>query len=457
MRKFLLLISDIFALYAALWLTLFIRYNFNFKEQIAFHLVPFSILFLFFLFIFYTSNLYEISSLRNSQDFYGTFSRAMTGNAFAGIVYFYLLPFWKIAPRRNLFLFLILFSVLDFGLRILFNRAISSKKLRKPAIIVGFNSQSLQLAGFLKKNPQLGYQLEGVFDISEGLDKEESSEFNVIKNITQFKNEIETKHVNTVIISPEAYKLQHMTETFYQLIRRKINFYSLGSFYEKISQRVLLDDVNQIWFLENLSEGSKKLYEVGKRLSDLVFAVVFGIAALVLTPFTALAIKLNSSGPVFFRQTRVGQLGKHFKIIKFRTMVADSKDGGAEGGTGAVWAQENDPRVTRVGKFLRRTRLDELPQLWNVLKGEMSLVGPRAERPEFQVELEKSMPFYEERYLIKPGLTGWAQIKYRYGSSVKDAAEKLQYDLFYIKHRSLILDLSIVLKTINIVIRQAGR
>ncbi|MBI2057531.1 MAG: sugar transferase [Candidatus Yanofskybacteria bacterium] len=457
MRKFLLLISDIFALYAALWLTLFVRYNFNFREQISFHLVPFSILFLAFLFIFYISNLYEVSSLRNGQDFYGTFLRVMVANTFAGIVYFYLLPFWKIAPRRNLFLFLVFFSILDFGLRLLFNKTVSSKKFRKPTIIVGLNSQSLQLAGFLKKNPQLGYQLEGIFDISEGLREGWPSDLGVIRNVNQFKNEVETKHVNTVIISPEAYKLQRMTETFYQLIRRKINFYPLGNFYEKISQRVLLDDITQIWFLENLSEGSKKLYEVGKKLSDLVFAAVFGIAALILTPLIALAIKLNSPGTVFFRQTRVGQLGKHFKIIKFRTMAADSKDGSAEGGTGAVWAQEDDPRITGVGKFLRRTRLDELPQLWNVLKGEMSLVGPRAERPEFHGELEKSLPFYEERYLIKPGLTGWAQIKYRYGSSVKDAAEKLQYDLFYIKHRSLVLDLSIVLKTLNIVIRQAGR
>ena len=129
----------------------------------------------------------------------------------------------------------------------------------------------------------------------------------------------------------------------------------------------------------------------------------------------------------------------------------------AEEKTGAVWAQENDPRITRVGRFLRRTRLDELPQLWNILKGEMSFVGPRAERPEFHEQLKTSVPFYEERYLIKPGLTGWAQTQYRYGASIKDAAEKLQYDLFYIKHRSFMLDFSIVLKTANIVIRQAGR
>ena len=129
----------------------------------------------------------------------------------------------------------------------------------------------------------------------------------------------------------------------------------------------------------------------------------------------------------------------------------------AEKETGAIWAQENDSRTTRLGKLLRKTRIDELPQLWNILRGEMSFVGPRAERPEFHDELKTSVPFYEERYIIKPGLTGWAQINYRYGSSVADAAEKLQYDLYYIKNRSLILDLGVVLKTINIAMRQEGR
>jgi lipopolysaccharide/colanic/teichoic acid biosynthesis glycosyltransferase len=139
-------------------------------------------------------------------------------------------------------------------------------------------------------------------------------------------------------------------------------------------------------------------------------------------------------------------------MLKFRTMIKD-----AENSNGAVWAQQDDRRITRAGKFLRKTRLDELPQLWNILHGEMSFVGPRAERPEFHKELEEKIPFYDERYLIKPGLSGWAQIKFRYGASIKDAAEKLQYDLYYIKNRSFLLDLGIVLKTITIVLRKEGR
>ncbi len=457
MKKFILLISDVILLYFTLWLTLFIRYGSNLKEQIAFHLLPFSILFIFWLFVFYIANLYDISFLKNEPEFYTTFFKTTAINALVGIAYFYLLPFWSIAPRRNLFLFLIFFSILDFGLRVLFNQIISSRKLKKPTIIVGLNDQSFHLAKFLKNNSQLGYQLEYILDMSESLKQEELLEFGIIRNIDQLKEKIEEKQINTVIISPEAYKIPRMIEVFYQLIHKKINFYPLSGFYEKVSHKILLDNVDQIWFLENLSEGSKKLYEITKRLSDIIFAIIFGAVTLVLTPLIALAIKLSSPGPIFFKQARVGQLGKSFSIIKFRTMIANSKDGSAEAGTGAVWAQENDPRITKVGKFLRQTRLDELPQLWNILKGEMSFVGPRAERPEFHEELKKNVPFYEERYLIKPGLTGWAQTHYRYGASIKDAAEKLQYDLFYIKHRSLILDLSIALKTANTVIRQAGR
>ena len=168
--------------------------------------------------------------------------------------------------------------------------------------------------------------------------------------------------------------------------------------------------------------------------------------SLFIYPFIILVIKLDSRGPVFYKQKRVGRIGKVFEIIKFRTMRQD-----AEKSTGAVWAADNDPRITKIGMFLRKTRIDELPQLWNILKGEMSLVGPRAERPEFHAILKKDVPFYEERYLIKPGLSGWAQINFRPSASFEEAHEKLCYDIYYIKNRSFFLDLLIILKTIKYV------
>ena len=170
-------------------------------------------------------------------------------------------------------------------------------------------------------------------------------------------------------------------------------------------------------------------------------------------PLIALAIKLDSPGPIFFRQLRVGEREKNFILYKFRTMLDD-----AENGTGAIWAQEKDPRVTRVGNFFRKSRIDEIPQLFNVLMGDMSLVGPRPERPEFIDKLKKVIPYYSERHFVKPGVTGWAQVRYPYGASVEDALEKLRYDLYYIKNLSITFDLMIILETVNVVLfRRGGR
>jgi lipopolysaccharide/colanic/teichoic acid biosynthesis glycosyltransferase len=184
---------------------------------------------------------------------------------------------------------------------------------------------------------------------------------------------------------------------------------------------------------------------------DVAAAALLGALAILLTPFVALAIKLDSAGEIFFRQKRTGKGGSEFDLIKFRTMRQDAEAQGAQ------WAAEKDSRITRVGGFMRKTRIDELPQLWNVIKGEMSLVGPRPERPEFVQELAQSVPFYGARHLVKPGLTGWAQINFRYGASVDDAMEKLQHDLYYIKNRSVSLELSILLKTVGTVLRYEGR
>jgi len=189
-----------------------------------------------------------------------------------------------------------------------------------------------------------------------------------------------------------------------------------------------------------------------KRILDIT-ASLFGLVFfLPLIPCIILAIKLDSPGPILFRQTRVGQGDRPFTLMKFRSMRQD-----AEAETGAVWSQDNDARITRVGSVLRRSRLDEIPQLLNILKGDMSLVGPRPERPEFVNKLKKMIPYYSERHYIKPGLTGWAQVCYSYGSSIEDAIEKLRYDMYYIKNISIILDMYIIIKTFSVVLLGKGR
>lgn len=223
------------------------------------------------------------------------------------------------------------------------------------------------------------------------------------------------------------------------------------SFYEQVTRKLYVENLTPSHFIFSQGFGLTPFRRGLKRCVDLLCALPGLCLVLPFFPLIALLIRLDSPGSVFFMQTRTGYGGRPFRIIKFRTMRND-----AEQQTGAVWASIHDPRVTRLGEFLRKTRLDELPQLFNVILGDMSLVGPRPERPEFISELEKSIPFYSERHYVKPGVTGWAQVRYPYGSSVEDALEKLRYDLYYIKHQSFMLDLEIILKTVFVVFSGRG-
>ncbi len=437
MKKFLIFFSDIVILYVSLVLTLFVRYPADFQRQYGLHIYPFSLIFISWLLVFYIANLYEPKLLRNNIHFYSALFQTITIAAIISVLFFYLIPLYGITPKTNLLIFVAIFTGLEFVSRSISNNVLQ-KSFKKSVLIVGANNQSLELDLFIKENPQLGYEIKSVVDISS--DK--------LKDIGRT---IREEKIDTIVLSPEAYQVPEIINIFYKSLEHKVSFMNLASFYERLTGMVPLGAINQIWFLENLNEGNKKAYEIAKRVSDLVFAVIIGLISLLFYPFIILLIKATSEGTVFYKQKRVGQLGKTFEIIKFRTMNKD-----AEKDTGAVWASQDDPRITSAGRFMRKTRLDELPQLWNILKGQMAFIGPRAERPEFNEQL-KAVSFYEERYLIKPGLSGWAQINFRYGSSVADAAEKLKYDLYYIKNRSLILDLGIALKTIRIMFQRSGK
>jgi len=437
MKKLLLFTLDAVVLYLSLVLMLVWRYKEDFSLQYQTHILPFSYIFALWLLVFYIANLYEIRLLRNNIHFYTALSKSIGIAGTISVLFFYLIPFYGITPKTNLLIFLVIFAILEFASRYIFNRIVE-KGFKKRVLIVGSDSQSMELAKFIKENPQLGYELSDILDLNH-------------TSVKDIERHIQEKIVSIIVLSPESYQIPEIINVFYRSLNHKIVFTNLSSFYERLTGQVPLGAINQIWFLENLNEGNKKAYEISKRGADVLLAIVSGVFVLAILPFIYLVIKLSSEGPVFYKQKRVGQARNTFSIIKFRTMNKD-----AEKKTGAVWASENDPRVTRVGGIMRKTRIDELPQLWNILKGEMSFVGPRAERPEFHGEL-RAVPFYEERYLIKPGLTGWAQINFRYGSSVADAAEKLKYDLYYIKNRSLILDLGIILKTIRIALQQSGK
>lgn len=219
------------------------------------------------------------------------------------------------------------------------------------------------------------------------------------------------------------------------------------SFYELAQGKLMLESITPSWFIFSSGFNKTTIFSICKRAIDIVISCIGLLITLPFFPLIALAIKLDSAGPVFFRQERVGNREKRFMLYKFRTMGQD-----AEKGIGAVWAEKNDHRVTKLGRFFRRSRIDEIPQLINILKGEMSLVGPRPERPEFVEKLKQVIPYYSKRHFIKPGLTGWAQVRYPYGSSVEDAVEKLRYDLYYLKNRGPFLDTLIFFETIKVVL-----
>ena len=244
-----------------------------------------------------------------------------------------------------------------------------------------------------------------------------------------------------------------ITEKLLQYKLEGLQYYNYLEFYETYENKLPISHLSPQWFLENTGfEIYHNNFNLkAKRLLDLLFALLIGIFAAPVIVLAAIIVKLESKGPVFFIQERIGEGNKKFNIVKFRSMTTDAEKDGPQ------WASKNDNRVTKFGKIMRATRIDELPQLWNVLRGEMSFVGPRPEREYFIQQLEKEIPYYNLRHTVKPGLTGWAQVMYPYGASVEDAYRKLQYDLYYIKHHSIPFDVKVLLKTVTIVIFGKGR
>lgn len=439
-KKIILLLGDILFLYISLLTALFIRYSGNFTiEYWKQHFWPFTIIYIIWLIVFYINGLYELTLARNNIKFYSALLQTIVINTGLSIAFFYFIPYLGITPKTNLFLNLIIFALLFSFWRQLYNHSLKASALANNVLIIGENKEIEQIKNISRNNPQLGYQI-----IKQIRVQDIQTPFDLLEIATQ-------ENIKTIVTAIDPHQNLKLVRSLYQCLPLKINFSDLPSFYEKILGKVPVSSIGEIWFLENLTESQKNFYEAIKRIIDILGSIILGLVSLILFPFIALAIKIDSEGPIFYKQRRIGLDGQIFKVIKFRSMIHKAEKDGAQ------WSVEKDPRITQVGKFLRKIRLDELPQLWNILLGQMSFIGPRPERIEFVQQLEKETPYYQIRHIVKPGLTGWAQVKLRYGASFEYSIEKLQYELFYIKHRSFILDLSIILKTINIIFKGMGR
>ena len=300
-------------------------------------------------------------------------------------------------------------------------------------LIVGTGAAAVTLARELfERRSELGVELVGFVDSDAAKVGQPGVNLSVIGSVRDIPSIVKQRRVDRVVVSlADARGKLNMDELLAMKLNDGVRFDHLASVYEQYTGKIAVENLRPSWMIFSDGFRKSKTLEAVKRLSDLVMAAVGLALAAPIMLMVALALRLSSPGPVLYSQTRVGRDGVLFTIYKFRSMRVD-----AEAASGAVWSTQNDPRVTGVGRFLRRSRLDELPQLWNVLKGDMSFVGPRPERPEFIAELTRQIPFYGQRHVVRPGLTGWAQVRHRYGSTIEDAQEKLQYDLFYIKHLS---------------------
>jgi len=408
----------------ALFLMLFLRYGkHNFYNQLNNHLPPFSIIIALFLLSFFIFNLYSVRYNRNITEFTNSFIKGICIAFFISISIFYIFgDFFNLTPKTNLIIFTLIFSLVNFYLRIIIKRYFIKKKIYRKIFIINKNKN--ELIDELKKNQSIGYEIV-----------KETNKFNI-------EEIINTKPDLVVFDSANDEEL----ENIYILLKNDIKILMINNFYEEIFQKIPIEKMEKEKIVEYISKNEAS-FNIIKRIIDIIISLILIIILFPILIVISLLIKLTSKGPIFIKQNRVSKNGKTFILYKFRSMIALSKDGQAETNN-AQWSIKNDPRVTKLGKILRKTHLDEIPQLINIFIGDISFVGPRPERPEFVGILEKEINYYDLRHSIKAGLTGWAQINYKYGSSIDDAKEKLKYDFYYIKNKNIFFDILIIMKTI---------
>jgi sugar transferase (PEP-CTERM system associated) len=332
--------------------------------------------------------------------------------------------------------------------RLVVGGILGASAFRRRVLVLGSGLRAERLKG-LSERPESGFAIVGYIAMNEG-DKqvEEAIARSAIHDLNRF---VENLGVSEVVLALQERRNALPLKDLLRIKTAGVHVNDFSSFMERETGRVDLDTVNPSWliFSDGFSSG-RAFSSAAKRIFDVLASGVLLLLTFPVIALFALLVKVDSRGPAFFRQTRVGLYGQPFEVIKLRSMRDDAEKHGAK------WAEKNDPRVTRIGKFIRKLRIDELPQAWSVLKGEMSFVGPRPERPQFVEDLEDKLPFYAERHMVKPGITGWAQINYPYGASLEDSRQKLEYDLYYAKNYTPFLDLLILLQTLRVVLWHEG-
>jgi len=424
----LIVVPDALLLYLGLWLAIVVRYNGTLgRAEVSTHFRIFSLIFLLWLVVFFIHGLFEVSVFRRFTSLVFNLISAMVVNILLAVLYFYFQPNLILTPRRFLLIDVAISFILVLAWHLMVKYFIKNK-LIEGVYVFSFNDELKELEQEVQNHSFLGYRLLGK------LNEQSLVATQIAKN-------------SSIILPDNVYSSTTTSQQLYQLRTQGIKFYNHKDYYEFLLRRIYLSELNELWFLENINYQEHRFYILLKRAVDIVFGFFAFLVFCITYPLFAALIKLETKGPVLFVQDRIGQNGEIFKIYKYRTMF---------GGRTDTWTEKNDPRITRLGNILRKTRIDELPQSINLLKGNLSLVGPRPEQVQIVEQLREQVPFYDERHLVKPGLTGWAQLNI-YAGSLEETRLKLQYDLYYIKHRSFLFDLEIILKTIYYIFTWQGR
>ena len=335
--------------------------------------------------------------------------------------------------------------------RLLFERYIASGFFAHNVLIFGAGTVARELGSLINDSKRLGFKLIGYIDKEVFNPISNSHETQRIEGFEDLRDFVKKYQITKIIIASEERRKSLPVKDLLELKIGGVRVIEWPEFHEKLSGKIPVKNLTPSFFLFHEGFDTKVTSRLLCRISSFILSFIALMVCLPLLLITAILIKLDTEGPVIYRQKRVGVIGKTFNLIKFRTMFSN-----AEELSGAVWAKDKDPRITRIGRYLRKFRIDEITQFINVLMGDMNLVGPRPERPEFVTTLEKELPFYSIRHSIRPGVTGWAQVKFSYSGTIEESREKLEYDLFYLKNRSLKLDLYIILKTLKIVLLGRG-
>ena len=400
----------------------------------------------------YYNDLYDLNITDSYQELFIRLLQALGASSILLAIIYFLFPVCIIG--RGIFILSICFVVSFIVLwRIAYTHVLNRGLFDKKIILLGSGELAQNIAKEIGENRDCGYQVAAVV-ISKGYPGEciVNAPVNICKDgYDDLCNDAKAMGIDKIVVAIEERRNGFPIRQLLQCRVDGIEVIEGTTFFEMLTGKLIVEKINPSWFI--FSEGFRKswLRIVMKRTGDLLLSIIMLIFLAPILALVAILIKLDSRGPVFFSQERVGQNRKSYMVHKFRSMVQD-----AEKKSGPVWAQANDSRVTRIGKFIRKWRIDEFPQLFNVIKGEMSFVGPRPEREFFVKALEEAIPYYGERFSVKPGVTGWAQVCYPYGASVEDAKEKLNYDLFYIKNMTIFMDIMVIMRTVKTVLFGEG-